>query len=268
MSSSTETVRTIELQGVPVDVVFKGAGPQLFLLHGGGGLVASMPFADKLAESFEIIAPVHPGFAGSAIPDHFDDLQDLIYLYLDLMDTLDLQDAVMMGFSMGGWTAAELAVLSTARISRLILVDAVGVKVGGRDDRDIVDVFSTPQEELTKLMWHDPGKAPDPSQMTDEQRQIIQSNRVALGLYTWQPYMHNPKLPRRLHRIDVPALVLWGESDGLVTPDYGRAYAGMIPNAAFAVIPAAGHAPQVEQPEAFVQHVLSFVNDTSEGSPS
>ena len=80
--------------------------------------------------------------------------------------------------------------------------------------------------------------------------------------------MHNPKLPRRLHRIDVPALVLWGESDGLVTPDYGRAYAGMIPNAAFAVIPAAGHAPQVEQPEVFVQHVLSFVNDTSEGSPS
>ena len=268
MSSSTEKVRTIELQGVPVDVVFKGAGPQLFLLHGGGGPVASMPFADSLSEQFEIIAPVHPGFAGSAIPDHFDDLQDLIYLYLDLMDTLDLQDAVMMGFSMGGWTAAELAVLSTARISRLILVDAVGVKVGGRDDRDIVDVFATPQEELTKLMWHDPGKAPNPSQMTDEQRQIMQSNRVALGLYTWQPYMHNPKLPRRLHRIDVPALVLWGESDGLVTPDFGRAYASMIPNAAFAVIPAAGHAPQVEQPEVFVQHVLSFVNDTSEGSPS
>lgn len=268
MNDSTETIKTIELPGTPVDVVFKGSGPKLFLLHGGGGPVSSMPFANTLSESFEIIAPVHPGFAGSAIPDHFDDLQDLIYLYLDLMDALALEDAVMMGFSMGGWTAAELAVISTARLSKLILVDAVGVKVGGRDDRDIVDVFATPQEDLTQLMWHDPSKAPDPAQMTDTQREIVQSNRVALGLYTWQPYMHNPKLPRRLHRIDIPTLVLWGESDGLVTPDYGRAYSQMIPDARFAVIPEAGHAPQAEQPDAFVQQVLSFVNNEPEGSPS
>ena len=261
MSDTTGTTRKIELPGAAVDVVFKGSGPKLFLLHGGGGPVTAMPFTDRLAESFEIIAPVHPGFGGSAIPDHFDDLQDLIYLYLDLMDALDLEDAVMMGFSMGGWTAAELAVISTARLSKLILVDAVGVKIGGREDRDIVDVFATPQEELTRLMWHDPAKAPDPSKMSDAQREIMQSNRVALALYTWQPYMHNPKLPRRLHRIDVPTLVLWGESDGLVTPDYGRAYSAMISGAEFAVIPEAGHIPQAEQPEAFVRHVLSFVND-------
>ncbi len=261
MSNSTEKLRTFELQGVAVDVVFKGSGPQLFVLHGGGGPVVSMPFADALSEKFEIIAPVHPGFAGSPIPDHFDDLKDLIYLYLDLMDALDLQDAVMMGFSMGGWTAAELAVLSTARLSKLILVDAVGVKVGGRDDRDIVDVFATPQEELAKLLWHDQLKAPDPLKMTEAQRQIMQANRVALGLYTWEPYMHNPKLPRWLHRIDVPTLVLWGESDGLVSPDYGRAYAGMIPSAEFAVIPEAGHAPQVEQPDDFVKKVLSFASN-------
>ena len=261
MSTSTETIRTVELRDVSVDVTFKGSGPRLFMLHGGGGPVASMPFTDKLAKTFEIVAPVHPGFGGSEIPEHFDDMQDLIYLYLDLIDELDLQDAIMMGFSMGGWTAAELAVLSTTRISKLILVDAVGVKVGGRDERDIVDVFATPQEDLTELMCHDPAKAPDPSQMSDEQRQIVQSNRVALGLYTWQPYMHNPKLPRRLHRIDVPTLVLWGEDDGLVTPDYGRAFAGMIPNAEFAVISEAGHAPQVEQPGKFVQHVLSFVSN-------
>jgi pimeloyl-ACP methyl ester carboxylesterase len=268
MNDIKESTRTIDLPGAAVDVVFKGAGQKLFLLHGGGGPVTSMPFADKLAESFEIIAPVHPGFAGTAIPEHFDDLQDLIYLYLDLMDELDLADAVMMGFSMGGWTAAELAAISTARLSKLILVDAVGVKIGGREDRDIADVFATPQAELTRLMWHDPSKAPDPTQMTDVQRQIMQSNRLALALYTWQPYMHNPKLPRRLHRIDVPTLVLWGESDGLVTPEYGRAYSAMIPDASFAVIPEAGHAPQAEQPDAFVRHVLSFTKDTPGGSPA
>jgi pimeloyl-ACP methyl ester carboxylesterase len=235
-----------------------GSGPQLFLLHGGGGPVTALPFAEKLAQSFEIIAPVHPGFAGTAIPEHFDDLQDLVFLYLDLMDALELDDAVMMGFSMGGWTAAELAVISTARISKLILVDSVGVKVGGREDRDIADVFATPPEELAQLMWHDPANAPNPAEMSIEVQQIMQSNRVALGLYTWQPYMHNPKLPGRLHRIDVPTLLIWGESDGLVTPDYGRAFCAMIADARMIVIPEAGHAPQAEQPDAFVGHVTSF----------
>ena len=258
MAVNSGNTTTIELPGAAVDVVRKGSGPELFMLHGGGGPIAGMPFADKLAESFEIISPVHPGFAGSAIPEHFDDLQDLVYLYRDLMDALDLNGAVMMGFSMGGWTAAEIAVMSTARISKLILVDSVGVKVGGREDRDIADVFATRPEELARLTWHDPSKAPNPADMTDAELEMVQANRVALGLYTWQPYMHNPKLPRRLHRIDVPTLLIWGESDGLVTPDYGRAFCGMIPGAEIVVIPEAGHAPQIEQPDAFVGHVTSF----------
>jgi pimeloyl-ACP methyl ester carboxylesterase len=248
----------IELRGATVDVVRKGSGPQLFMLHGGGGPVAEMPFADKLAESFEVIAPVHPGFSGSPIPEHFDDMQDLVYLYRDLMDALDLDDAIMMGFSMGGWAATELAVMSTAQISKLILVDAVGVKIGGREDRDVVDVFATPPDELARLTWHDPSNAPNPMEMADADLEMMQANRVALGLYTWQPYMHNPKLPHRLHRIDVPTLVIWGESDGLVKPDYGRAYCGMIAGAEMVVIPEAGHSPQVEQPDAFVGHVMSF----------
>ena len=258
MAGNAGNITRIELPGAAVDVVRKGSGRKLFILHGGGGPVAAMPFADRLAESFEIIAPVHPGFAGSAIPESFDDLQDLVFLYLDLMDTLDLDDAIMMGFSFGGWTAAELAVISTARLSKLILVDPVGIKVGGREDRDIADVFATPPDELARLMWHDPANAPNPAHMTDAEQETVQSNRVALSLYTWQPYMHNPKLPGRLHRIDVPTVLIWGESDGLVTPDYGRAFCAMIPGARMAVIPEAGHAPQMEQPDAFVGHVMSF----------
>ncbi len=260
MAENSGNTTRIDLPGAAVDVVRKGSGPKLFMLHGGGGPVAGLPFADELAKSFEIIAPVHPGFAGSAIPDHFDDLRDLIFLYLDLMDALELDDAVMMGFSMGGWTAAELAVMSTARISKLILVDSVGVKVGGREDRDIADVFATRPDELARLTWHDPSNAPNPADMTDADLEMMQANRVALGLYTWQPYMHNPKLPGRLHRIDVPTLLIWGESDGLVTPDYGQAFCGMIPGAEMVVIPEAGHAPQVEQPDAFVGYVTSFAN--------
>jgi pimeloyl-ACP methyl ester carboxylesterase len=248
----------MKLKGVDLQVSRRGKGPQLLILHGGGGPVSHLPFAEQLAQRFEIIEPVHPGFAGTPIPDQFDNLQDLLYLYLDMMDALPLERATVMGISMGGWTAAELAVMSTARMSRLILVDAVGIKAGGRDDRDIADVFASPAADIAKRMWHDLRKAPDPSKMTDEQLQILAANRIALGMYTWDPYMHNPKLKHRLHRIKIPTLLLWGASDGLVTTKYAEVYRSMIPGAKLEVIPEAGHAPYIEQPAAFVRHVMAF----------
>lgn len=247
------------LQGIEVDVVRKGAGQPLVMLHGGGGPLSGMPFADKLAETFEVIAPVHPGFSGSAIPDHFDRVDDLAFLYLDLLDTLELSDVILMGFSFGGWTAAELATMNNTRLAKLILVDPVGVKVGGREDRDIADVFALPAEEMKRRLFYDPANAPDPANMTDAQLQIVAANRTALAVYTWEPFMHNPKLPHRLHRIGVPTHFIWGASDGLVTVDYGRAFARMIDGAELTVIERAGHAPQAEQPAAFIDAVLAFV---------
>lgn len=248
----------MKLQGLDVDVVRKGSGPPLLMLHGGGGPVAGLPFADRLAERFDVLAPTHPGFGGSPIPDHFTRVDDLAFLYLDLLDALDLEEVVLMGFSMGGWVAAELATMTTRRLSRLILVDSVGVKVGGREDRDIADVFAVPSEKLAELMFHDPSTAPSVADMPQDQLEAMAANRIALGVYTWDPYMHNPKLPRRLHRIDVPTRFIWGESDGIVGVDYGRAFCAMIPGAAMTVIEKAGHAPQMEQPDAFVDAVLAF----------
>jgi pimeloyl-ACP methyl ester carboxylesterase len=248
----------MNLHGIEVDVVRKGKGQPLLMLHGGGGPIAGMPFAAKLAERFEIIAPTHPGFGGSRIPDSFTRVDDLAYLYLDLLDALDLRNVVLMGFSMGGWTATEMAVMTTERLSKLILVDSVGVKVGGREDRDIADVFGLPGETLAKMMWHDPAKAPDLSKLTDEQLALAAANRMALGVYTWEPYMHNPKLPQRLHRIRIPTHFIWGASDGLVTVDYGRKFCGMIKGATMTVIDKAGHSPQSEQPDAFVDAVCRF----------
>ena len=256
----TESLTTVTLGKVDLQVVRKGSGPQILMLHGGGGPVAQAPFADRLAERFEIIQPIHPGFAGTPIPEHFDNLQDLIFLYLDLIDSLDLTQAILMGFSMGGWLAAEIAVMDTRRFAKLVLVDSVGIKPGGPFDRDIADVFALSPADLIRIIWHDPSKAPDPAAMTDEELQIIAANRVALGLYTWEPYMHNPKLPYRLHRIDIPTLLIWGESDGMVAPSYGEAFRGMIPGAKLVVIPEAGHSPQAEQPEAFLKHFLEFAS--------
>lgn len=258
MADGQVTKSVMKLKGVDLQVSRRGKGPQLLILHGGGGPVSHLPFAEQLSQRFEIIEPVHPGFAGTPIPEHFDNLQDLLYLYLDMMDALPLDRATVMGISMGGWTAAELAVMSTARMSRLILVDAVGIKAGGRDDRDIADVFASPGADIAKRMWHDISKAPDPSKMTDEQLQLLAANRIALGMYTWDPYMHNPKLKHRLHRIKIPTLLLWGASDGIVTTKYAEAYKSMISGAKLEVIPEAGHAPYIEQPAAFVRHVMAF----------
>ena len=246
------------LQGQEIDVVRKGSGQPLLLLHGGGGPIAGLPFADRLAEKFEIIAPTHPGFAGSRIPDHFNRIDDLVFLYLDLLDEFDLKDVVLMGFSMGGWTATELAVANASRLSKLILVDSVGVKTGGREERDIADVFALPGETLAKIMFHDPSLAPNLHDMPDEQLQIVAANRMALGVYTWDPYMHNPKLPHRLHRIKIPTHFIWGASDGLVTVDYGRKFCKLIDGASMTVIEEAGHSPQMEQPDAFVDAVFKF----------
>ena len=241
-------------------MVRKGSGPQILVLHGGDGPVHRLPFADRLAERYEIIEPVHPGFAGTPIPEHFDNLQDLIFLYLDLIDHLDLEDTILMGFSMGGWAAAEIAAINTQRFSKLILVDSVGIKVGGPFDRDIADVFAISAEEHMRISWHDPSNAPNTKTMTDDELLIFASDRIAHGLYTWEPFMHNPKLPYRLHRIGIPTLLIWGEGDQVVPPSYGEAFRAMIPGARMVVIPDAGHSPHVEQPEAFVNHFVDFAS--------
>ncbi len=230
------------------------------MLHGGDGPITQSPFLDDLTQHFEVIQPIHPGFAGTPIPEHFDNLQDLIFLYLDLIDSLEMDDALLVGFSMGGWVAAEIAVMNTRPFSKLVLVDSVGIKPGGPFDRDIADVFAVAPADQNKLAWHDASKAPDPASMTDEELEISAANRIALGLYTWEPYMHNPKLPYRLHRIDIPTLLIWGENDGIVTPDYGESLRKLIPGARMAVIPEAGHAPHIEQPEAFLDHFLEFAS--------
>jgi pimeloyl-ACP methyl ester carboxylesterase len=97
--------------------------------------------------------------------------------------------------------------------------------------------------------------------MTDEELVIHARNWEALCLYAWHPYMYNPQLKQWLRRIAAQTLVLWGDGDGVVTPDYGRAYAKLIPGAQFQLIDGAGHHPEQEQPERFVGAVMGFLGD-------
>jgi pimeloyl-ACP methyl ester carboxylesterase len=166
-----------------------------------------------------------------------------------------------MGLSFGAWLAAEIAVASCQRIANLILVDPVGIKLGGPETRDIVDVFNTNPAEVRRQSWADPAKAPDYDSMTDDELVIHARNWESLCLYAWHPYMFNPQLKHWLWRISAPTLVLWGDHDGIVSSDYGRAYAGLIHGAEFQLIENAGHHPEEEQPERFVERVIGFLGD-------
>jgi pimeloyl-ACP methyl ester carboxylesterase len=140
-------------------------------------------------------------------------------------------------------------------------VAAFGIKISDRETPDILDVFNTAPQEVQRRSWHDPGKwAPDFNAMSDDEMVVRARNWEALSLYGWHPYMYNPQLKHWLRRIRVSTLVLWGASDGIVLPSYGRAYSALIPGARFELIEEAGHYPEIERPEAFVARVAAFLD--------
>jgi pimeloyl-ACP methyl ester carboxylesterase len=250
----------LSVQGIELEALRRGAGRPILLLHGFDTIDAEAPFLDRLARHGEVIAPSSPGFGNSPRPKDFDTVYDLVHLYLAALALLPGDKITLVGLSFGGWLAAEIAAACAHRIDRLVMVDPVGIKISNRETPDILDIFNKSPDEVRRRSWHDPDHfAPDFNAMSDEALVTHARNREALCLYAWQPYMYNPQLPRWLGRIEVPTLFLWGESDGVVSPDYGRAYAGMIPGARFELIARAGHHPEIEQPEAFTGHVSRFL---------
>ena len=249
----------ISVNGIDLDVLRRGAGNPVLLLHGFNTAHPQAPFLDLLGRDAEIIAPSSPGFGNTKRPDDFDTIYDLVHLYLALIDELHYDKIALMGLSFGGWLAAEVAVCCGHKLNRLVLVDPVGIKIGDRESRDIADIFNINPAELRRRSWHDPAKAPDYDAMSDEELVIHARNRDALCLYAWHPCLYNPQLKQWLGRIKAPTLLLWGASDGIVTPEYGRAYSGLIPGARFELIEAAGHHPELEQPERFTERVAAFL---------
>lgn len=249
----------IDVRGVHLEIIDRGSGPPLLFLHPSIGIDPAAAVLDHFGKAgMRVIAPSHPGFGHSDLPKSFNTVDDLAYFYLDLMDQLDLRDALVVGASFGAWIAAEIAIKSTARIGRLVLADAVGIRVSDRETSDIADMFAITEQNFVALAYHDPAKGTRDPDLPEEKVTVIARNKETTALYAWSPYFHDPKLKGRLHRLDVPTLMLWGDDDRIVTPDYGRAYAGMIPGAKFALIEQSGHFPHVEQPEAFARNVLAF----------
>jgi pimeloyl-ACP methyl ester carboxylesterase len=263
MSAGTG-VTTLVVNGIRIETVDRGSGRALLFLHPGIGLDPAAPSIDRLAAHARLIAPTHPGFGRSEQPKSFSTVDDLAYFYLDLLDTLDLREVTLVGVSLGGWIAAEIAIKSTARLSHLVLANAVGIKVGDRETRDIVDMFAITEKEFTALAYADASAgARDYKTMPEADVLTAARNREATARYAWSPYMHDPKLKGRLHRIRIPTLFLWGEADRILSETYGRAYCAAIPGARFETIARAGHFPHIEQPGEFARRVLAFAGGKS-----
>jgi pimeloyl-ACP methyl ester carboxylesterase len=252
-------VSTIIVNGAHIEMIDRGHGRPILFLHPHIGLDPLAPVLGVLAEGGRLIAPSHPGFGHSERPAGITTVDDLAYFYLDLMDALDLRDALVIGVSLGAWIAAEIAVKSTERIAGLVLGNPVGIKVGDRETRDILDIFAMLEGEFLEKTFANPAVGQrDYRAMTDDEVTVVARNREAAALYAWSPYMHDPKLKGRLHRIRIPTLVLWGTADRLVGEAYGRAFAAAVPGAKFETIAGAGHFVHIEQPKAFAGRALAF----------
>ncbi len=260
MTVAEGTAEIVNVHGLDIEVQIRGAGAPLLLLASEDQLEAQSAMVADLARDYKVIMPSAPGFGRSGRPDWMTNPDDLAYVMLDLADMLDLQETPLVGFSLGGWIAAEMATKNDSRFSKLVLVDAFGVKIGGPTDVDIQDLWIQHPTKVAAMKWHDPAKGQrDFSAMSDDELAIVARNVESFARFCWEPYMHNPKLKRRLHRISVPTHVIWGANDGVCTSSYGRSYAGLIPGASFETISDAAHYPHIEQPEAFSRALRKFL---------
>ncbi len=243
----------------------RGTSKPLLFLHAENGIEPSAAALDELAKSAHVLAPTHPGFGRSDLPKGMRSVDDLSYFYLDLLDQLDLRDVTIVGVAFGAWIAAEIAVKSTARISRLVMANAVGVKVGDRETRDIADIFAVTDPEYLAMVYCDPAVGRrDYKMLPDAEVLAAARAREATARFAWNPYFHNPRLKSRLHRIRIPTLFLWGTHDRMLSEAYGRAYCAMIPGARFDTIAQAGHFPHEEQPKLFAENVMDFAGKAQE----
>lgn len=246
--------------GVHLDARLEGnAARTALVLPGGERAQEDAAFVDALAQEFSVVAPSHPGFGRSPRPDWCATVDDLADIYIDWLERSEQSDVTLVGLQFGGWVALEIAVRRPAQISRLVLVDAVGVKLGGPTDRDFADIFATPHAALEKLYYADPTSGlGDLGQAREDDVLEMARNDEALVGYGWDPYLHNPRLKHSLARINVPTLVIWGDRDGIVSSRYGRELAKLIPGAQFEQIDKAGHRAQAESPERIAKLITHF----------
>jgi pimeloyl-ACP methyl ester carboxylesterase len=260
--------RTITVRGRTVHYFQGGRGRPVVYLHGSDGQRGWSPFLARLAERYTVYAPSHPGVAGSTGLDGIDTMLDLAFHSFDVLEAWGLERPALVGLSLGGWLAAEMAAICAHALSHLVLIDAAGLWLPAQP---IANIFGLSPRRARALVFDDPDSAvahayfpsrPPPEEVAERLRALAVAAKLG-----WSPYMHDPKLASRLHRIRVPTLVVWGASDRLIPPAYGEAYRRGIPGAALVVLDGVGHIPTVEQPERCAALIGDFLARPSDERP-
>jgi pimeloyl-ACP methyl ester carboxylesterase len=263
MTSPTQphtTTHTVSTDGLAVEVVVtdRGSGQTFLVLHGGAGPQSVAGFAELLASDHptRVLVPTHPGFGGTPRPRALDSVRAVASLYAALVEQLELTDVTVVGNSVGGWIAAELALLASPRISRIVLVNAVGLDL---PEHPIADFFSLTMDQVADLAYYEPEKFRiDVADLPEPVRTIMATNREALLAYAGTK-MVDETLLGRLPSVSVPTLVVWGTADRMVPLAHAHQYAAAIPGAEIDLIHTAGHLPQLETPQRLVEDVQAFV---------
>jgi pimeloyl-ACP methyl ester carboxylesterase len=245
----------VTIGGCRLDVRRFGAGSPLVVLHGEYGIRFAGDFVESLGTRYEVFVPHHPGWAGSSRPTHIETVRDVALVQQEFLEGFG-QPVPVVGLSFGGWVAAEVAATRPDLVASLVLVSPIGIKVGGREDRDFVDIYVTASDQRRGLLSAAEGPAMD----ADLALEITKAEE-AVARYCWSPYMHDPGLRHRLRRITAPAIVVSGSADRFVLhPDYFETYARLIgAGAPHREIAGAGHSLEEEMPGVTVDVVHEFV---------
>ena len=234
-----------------------GKGTPLVFLHGASGAPVVLPFMEKLAGRFDVIVPDHPGYGESDEPEWLENIHDVAYFYLDFFGRLELEKAVIVGSSMGGWMAMEMAVRNTSRIGSLVLVSPAGVAA---ERAEPADIFLLPPEDMVRQLFVDQKYAEErlAAPMTPEAVDLALKNRHTTARLAWEPRLHDPHLPKWLQRIDVPVSIVWGAQDRILPVGLAHELKRLLPNAELNILERCGHLPQVEKCDEFCELVTRF----------
>lgn len=251
--------RSLVIENKHIQLFDGGHGPPLLYLH-GAGTFWWMPVHDLFAHSFHLYLPVHPGFGASEGGEDIEVIEDLVFHYTAFLDALGIGTVAVVGLSLGGWIAAEMALRRPDRIERLVLVDAAGLRVEGAP---MAEFFMATPAQLRPLLFAQPdsdlARTLVPDVPPPERLEMVLRGREAAARLLWNPHFHQRKLRSRLHHIHTPTLVVWGKEDRLIPVAHGHAFAAGIPGARLVVLEGCAHLPPFEQPEAFVATVLPFL---------
>jgi pimeloyl-ACP methyl ester carboxylesterase len=241
----------VEVAGCKVRLRRDGSGEPLLFLHGASGAPAIMPFMEKLAQRFDVLVTEHPGYGKSDEPEWLENIHDVAYFYLDFLKQLNLRNLTLVGSSMGGWMAMEIAVRDTSRLKSVVLVSPAGFITR---EAQPADIFLMQPEQMVRSLFVDQ-KLAEARLAAPEDVDISLKNRHTTARLAWEPRLHDPHLPKWLHRIDVPVKLVWGRQDRIIPVALAQPLQKLIPNSTLHIIENCGHLPHAEKVDEFVDIV-------------